>query len=143
MMTTIDLAKITNGKMMGGIEVSARGWETRYSWGHTAEVSVNYEVVARSKFRYYNRTWEAYRFQSVIHSALHGYVSAVTGYNPTKDICRRDMRPMKSADAESRRLARVAAHEFAAMLYHRLTAFVDGKATYEDFAKMDAKRKIA
>jgi hypothetical protein len=140
---TIDLAKVTAGKMMGEIDISAWGWETRYSWGHTAEVSVNYRPVARAKFRYYNRTWESYRYKSVIHSALCGYVKTVTGYNPTCGICKRDTTPMKSAKAESRRLARVAAHDFAATLYNRLTGLVDGTLTYEDIEKMTAVRKVA
>lgn len=140
---TIDLARLTGGKMMGEVDISAFGWETRYSWGHTAEVSVNYEVVARAKFRYYNRTWESYRFKSVIHSALEGYVHSVTGYNPSKAICKRDTTPMKSADAENRRIARVAAHDFAVTLFHRLTGLVDGTLTYADIERMDAARKAA
>ena len=140
---TIDLAKVTAGKMMGEIEISAWGWETRYSWGHTAEVSVNYRPVARARFRYYNRTWESYRFQSVLHSALCGYVHSVTGYNPTRGICKRDAAPMKSAEAETRRLARVAAYDSAVELYNRLTGLVDGTLSYEDIEKMEAARKVA
>lgn len=140
---TIDLARLTGGKMMGEVDISAWYWETRYSWGHTAEVSVNYHTVSRAKFRYYNRTWESYRYQSVIHSALCGYVQSVTGYNPNRGICKRDAAPMKSPAAESRRLDRVAAHDFAVTLYNRLTGIVDGTLTYEDIEKMDAARKVA
>lgn len=140
---TIDLARLTGGKMMGEVDISAFGWETRYSWGHTAEVSVNLEVIARAKIRYYNRTWESYRFQSVIHSALYEYVRTVTGIDPLKAICKRDTTPMKSPAAESRRLDRVAAHDFAVTLYNRLTGIVDGTLTYEDIEKMTAARKVA
>lgn len=140
---TIDLARLTGGKMMGEVDISAFGWETRYSWGHTAEVSVNFEVVARAKFRYHNRTWESYRFESVIHSALCGYVCTVMGIDPLKAICKRDTTRMKSAAAESRRLDRVAAHDFAVTLYNRLTGIVDGTLTYEDIEKMTAERKLA
>lgn len=140
---TIDLARLTGGKMMGEIDISAYSWETRYSWGHTAEVSVNYETVARAKFRYYNRTWEAYCYQSVIHAALRGYVHSVTGLDPLKAISKRDTTPMKSAAAESRRLNRVAAHDFAVTLYNRVTGIVDGTLTYEDIEKMTAERKVA
>ena len=140
---TIDLARLTGGKMIGEIDIYAFGWETRYSWGHTAEVSVNYEVIARAKYRYYNRTWESYRYQSVIHAALRGYVCTVTGYDPHKAICKRDTTPMKSAAAETRRLERVAAHDFAVTLYNRLTGFVDGTLTYEDIEKIIAEKKVA
>ena len=138
MFVTIDLARLTGGKMAGEIDISAHGWETRYSWGHTAEVSANFHTISRAKFRYYNRTWEVYRFQSVIHQALHGYVHSVLGIDPCKPICKRDTAPMKSPAAETRRLARVAAHDFAATLYKRLTGFVDGKVSYADFERATA-----
>lgn len=140
---TIDLARLTGGKMIGEVDISAFGWQTRYSWGHEATISANCMEIARSRIRYYNRTWESYRFQSVIHSALEGYVYSVTGYNPFKAICKRDTTPMKSAAAESRRLARVAAHDFAVTLYNRLTGIVDGTLTYEDIEKMTAVCKVA
>lgn len=140
---TIDLEKLTGGKMVGAIDIFANGWETRYSWGHTAEVPVNYQVVARAKFSYSNRTWEAYRFQSVIHAALRGYVHSVLGHDPLADICKRDATPMKSAAAEARRLDRVAAHDFAVTLYKRLTGFMDGTITYESIEKMDTARQVA
>lgn len=127
MYKTIDLAAITDGKMMGTVDISAYGWETRDSWGHTAEVMVNFETVARAKIRYYNRTWESYRFQTAIHSALHGYVHHILGIDPFKSVSNRDKNPMKSADAEARRIERVKAREFAAFLYDRLTACVDGR----------------
>ena len=37
---TIDLARVSGGRMMGEITISARYWETRYSWGHSAEVTM-------------------------------------------------------------------------------------------------------
>lgn len=140
---TINLSRLTGGKMMGEVDISAFGWETRYSWGHTAEVSVNYNTVSRAKFRYENRTWESYRYQSVIHSALRGYVHSVTGFDPLKDISNRDSAPMKSAVAEARRLDRVAAHDFAVTLYKRMTGIVDGTLTYEDIEKLTAARNVA
>lgn len=127
MLKTIDLAAITDGKMTGTVDVTAYGWETRYSWGHTAEVMVNFETVARAKIRYYNRTWESYRFQSVIHCALRGYVHNILGIDPLKSVCNRDKTPMKTDTAEARRVERLRAKEFAAFLYDRLTAYVDGR----------------
>lgn len=122
----IKLAEITNGKMTDTINVSAWYYETRHSWGHKAEVYGKDGVIATAKIVYLNRTWESYRYQSVIHSALFNYVIAVTGINPIKGICKRDTKPMKSAAAEARRLERVAAHDFAVALYKNLKAEVDG-----------------
>ena len=129
--------------MMGEIDISAYSWETRSFWGHTAEVSVNYKTVVRSKFRYCNRTWEAYRYQSVIHSALRGYVHFVTGLDPIKDTSKRDSAPMKSAAAESRRLERVSARDFAVTLFRRLTGIVDGTMTYDDIKREDSAKMVA
>ena len=56
-----------NGKRQT-IHLCAYGWETRYSWGHTAYCP---ELGISVKFRYYNRTWEAHRFDSVISELLH------------------------------------------------------------------------
>lgn len=132
MYKTINLATITDGKMTGELDITARSWETRYSWGHEATISANCMEVARSRIRYYNRTWETYRYQSVLHCAIHAYVQNTLGYDPVKSICNRDSKPMKSPAAESRRLARVAAYDFAVMLYNRLTAFVDGTLQIDD-----------
>ena len=128
----INLAAVSNGRMMGEIWVRAEGWSTRYSWGHTAEVLVDFNVVVRCKYRYYNRTWESYRFQSVLHGALSGYVQYVTGIDPHKGICKRDQSPMKSPAAETRRLARVEAYNAARELYNNLCGVVDGTITEEE-----------
>lgn len=133
MVKTIKMAEIYGiaenaDKPMGELTICANGWETRYSWGHTAEVWAGCEKMATAKMRYYNRTWEEYRFQSVIHEALYKYVKCVTGRNPLKSLAARDMKPMKGAAAEARRQTRVAEHEFAKWLYNALTAAVDGKA---------------
>lgn len=133
MFKTIDLAKVTGNRMTGEIEVWADFWETRYSWGHKAEVKdSNYRTLAAARIRYYNRTWESYRFQSVIHSALYNYVRAVTGIDPCKTLCKRDQQPMKSAAAENRRGERVAALEFAKTVYSRLRDYVDGRLVLTD-----------
>lgn len=122
----IELAKLTDGKMTDTLYLNAWYYETRHSWGHKARIFGNGGLLADVKVVYYNRTWEVYRFQSVAHQALFTYVLSVTGINPIKDICKRDSKPMKSAAAEARRLERVAAHEFAATLYKKLKAEVDG-----------------
>ena len=123
---TVNLAEITNGKMMGTLQIKAEGWSTRYSWGHTAEIWANGELAASCRYRYYNRTWESYRFKSVLHGVISKYVEGVTGINPYKSISARDGKPMKDAAAESRRLARVAARDFAVGLNNALCGIVDG-----------------
>ena len=122
----IELAAVTNGKMSGTLFVVAWGYETSHTWGHKAEIHKDGRIVAAAKITYYNRTWETYRFQSVVHFALHNFVVAETGINPNKEICKRDTKPMKSAEAEARRLERVAAYNFAVELYKNLKAEVDG-----------------
>lgn len=131
----INLGKVTNGKMSGDIWISASGWETRYSWGHSATVTnTSGDTLAAAKFRYYNRTWERYEFQSVLHEVLFRYVRNVTGVDLSKHPCKRDQNPMKGKDAESRRLERVAARQFAHTLYGNLRDIVDGNATEEQIA---------
>ena len=46
------------------------GWETSRAWGHKCELKMNDWHLATVKIRYYNRTWESYRFQSVMHKAV-------------------------------------------------------------------------
>ena len=46
-------------------------YETRNSWGHWCEVlDDNYNTICKTYIRYYNRTWEAYRYQSVALKAV-------------------------------------------------------------------------
>lgn len=46
-------------------------YETSNSWGHKAVVFKGDYELAKSKIRYYNRTWERYTYQSVILDALY------------------------------------------------------------------------
>ena len=63
-----DSKRITlNGKRQT-IHLCAYGWEKRYSWGHTAYCP---ELGLSATIRYYNRTWERHRFDSVIGKLLH------------------------------------------------------------------------
>ena len=131
MVKTIKMADVYGvaenvAKPMGEITICANGWQTRYSWGHQAEVWANGVLMATAKIRYYNRTWESYCFKSVIHSALYSYVKRVTGREPHKPLAARDTKPMKGAAAEARRQARVAEHDYAEWLYNALTAAADG-----------------
>ena len=49
------------------IHLCAYGWETRSAWGHSAYCP---ELDISAKVRYYNRTWEAHRFDSVLADLL-------------------------------------------------------------------------
>lgn len=55
------------------VEIEAWEYETRYSWGHKCNVNVHADCIhetAYKKYVYYNRTWEQYKFESVIKGAL-------------------------------------------------------------------------
>lgn len=54
-----------------GYQVNCRSEKTRYGFRHLCELTQNYNVLAKTKACYYNRTWESYEFQSVIHSAIN------------------------------------------------------------------------
>ena len=57
-------------------KIVAYSYETRNSWGHKAELIRNNEyTLNKYKIRYYNRTWETYKYQSVIKSVLDDYMS--------------------------------------------------------------------
>lgn len=132
MTKTVNLANITGGRMIGEIRISAEYWETRYSWGHSATVKDmdTYTTLGYCKIRYYNRTWESYRFKSALHGAIYDYVKGITGIDPFKES-KRDARPMKNHGAEYRRLARLEARQNARDLYDNLCGIVDGTRTEE------------
>lgn len=48
-------------------------FSTSRSWGHISTLFRNGVQVAEVKARYYNRTWEAYEYQSVMSSAADIY----------------------------------------------------------------------
>ena len=52
------------------LRVKAWTYETRYSWGHKAELFIDGEYITNKKITYYNRTWEAYTYQSILDSIL-------------------------------------------------------------------------
>lgn len=53
-------------------------WGTRNSWGHEAALYVDSKKIKSYKIRYYNRTWEAYTFQSVINSCIYSVIKELT-----------------------------------------------------------------
>jgi len=67
------LSGYTEFDLDDGVVVVCQYYETRYSWGHYAELAVNGVRVGNYKATYYNRTWESYTYQSAVHSVLGGY----------------------------------------------------------------------
>ena len=66
-------SKFTSYKC-GKFNFICRGWSTGRGWGHEAYLLIDgYGEVARYKTRYYNRTWEAYQYQSVMYGAVEDY----------------------------------------------------------------------
>ena len=51
-------------------EVFGQYWETRNAWGHNGILLMNGHEIARDRCRYYNRTWESYRFQTAGQCAV-------------------------------------------------------------------------
>ena len=52
-------------------------YETRSSWGHVGDICLtcdndyNNEKRAHKKIRYYNRTWEQWKYQSLLHGLVY------------------------------------------------------------------------
>ena len=60
-----------NGKLY---EVFGQYWETRNSWGHNGYLLIDGHEVSKNRVRYYNRTWEGYRFQTAGRGAVWAYI---------------------------------------------------------------------
>lgn len=46
-------------------------YETRNSWGHWCEVfDEDYNTICKTYIKYYNRTWESYRYQTIALKAV-------------------------------------------------------------------------
>ena len=52
-------------------KIVAESWETSRSWGHNATLFKDNDELTHSRIRYLNRTWECYRYQSVILDAIY------------------------------------------------------------------------
>lgn len=57
-------------KLSKRISVTCWTYETRYSWGHKADLYLDGREVAHDKITYYSRTWEAYTYQSILQSII-------------------------------------------------------------------------
>lgn len=60
---------ISNGTKF---EFVCESWSTSRAWGHRVKLytGTNYAPIADAKIRYYNRTWEAYQYQSCMRAAV-------------------------------------------------------------------------
>jgi hypothetical protein len=74
------LFSLTNGDI---IVCESEG--TRYGFRHLATLMRNGYEVSKAKVCYYNRTWEAYEFDTVIHKLMEEFYGEDL-HNPTKNI---------------------------------------------------------
>lgn len=57
-------------KQAGRFTFICWGWNEAGRWGHEVRLLDRGREVARSRIRYYNRTWETYRFQTAMMDAV-------------------------------------------------------------------------
>lgn len=50
-------------------------WETSQAWGHKSTLLRNGVEVGSNKVRYYNRTWEEYRYKSCMSGCIRELIS--------------------------------------------------------------------
>lgn len=55
------------------VKVRCHIYNTRYSKGNKAKLYIEGEEKASKKITYYNRTWEAYTFQTILQSIVNSY----------------------------------------------------------------------
>lgn len=60
-------------KALKEYSIACEYWETSRAWGHRAILMYNGHDVLETKIRYYNRTWEMYRYQSCMQKLLSMY----------------------------------------------------------------------
>lgn len=65
-----------NFSLSKSISITCRSESTRYGFRHLATLYANGFEKAKSKACYYNRTWESYTFQTVLHKVIDAYFSA-------------------------------------------------------------------
>ena len=62
-----------NQKCLKSYSIVCEYWETSQAWGHRARLMYNGNEILKTSIRYYNRTWEVYRFQSVMQRLVSLY----------------------------------------------------------------------
>ena len=69
---------IKSKKIMGKVfSIYAESWSNSRAWGHRAVLNVNNWYTWENKIRYYNRTWERYQYESVIHEVVDDYIESI------------------------------------------------------------------
>lgn len=58
---------------LGDFVFASRYWENSRAWGHECYLLDGVRECGRARYRYYNRTWECYTFQSVMFGAVEDY----------------------------------------------------------------------
>lgn len=67
-------------KEINGVKFTlvCESWSTRDSWGHKVTLYKNDTVkIGSYKVRYYNKTWEAYQYQSTIKGIIYNAIEAI------------------------------------------------------------------
>lgn len=58
-------------------EFVCEGWSNSRAWGHEVHLFRNGWEIAENRIRYYNRTWENYRFQTCMLGAIDNVMSDI------------------------------------------------------------------
>lgn len=53
-------------------------WETSNAWGHKSVLWIDGVEIATNKVRYYNRTWEAYQYQSCMCGIIYSLMDKIS-----------------------------------------------------------------
>lgn len=62
-----------NDESLKDYSIICEYWETSRAWGHRAILMYKGMRIQEAKIRYYNRTWEVYRFQSCMRKVVNDY----------------------------------------------------------------------
>lgn len=66
-------------KLSDSVHIDCEAYETRYSWGHKAYLYVDDRQKAYKKITYYNRTWEAYTYQTILSCIVESVSNTIIG----------------------------------------------------------------
>ena len=89
------------------LSIEAWYFETRHNWGHKARAVYNGREVAEVKIVYQNRTWESYKYQSVMQKLIDAMdecktiplADRIEAYRKIKSGDGREMRGIKMIGA--------------------------------------------
>lgn len=65
-------------------QIVNESWETRNSWGHKSTLIAPWGEVESKKVRYYNRTWESYRYQTCMSLLINSIIGSRQDYYITQ-----------------------------------------------------------